>query len=662
MPLPQPKLDDKNFQELLEEAQKLIPIYAPEWTDYNIHDPGITFIELFAWLAEMQMYRLDQITEKNKLKFLKILGEKPTPATSAIVEVTFSNHGTFSITLPQNTQLSSLMKEQPAEKIVFETVKEINVIPQKLIKIFSQDIYGITDNTSANGMEGHYYYAFGKTAGKNSILYLGFEEISSEVKISFMVYFYEKDLIERGKHGEELPKIYPSARVRWEYKNRNNDWAELKVEDETLQFTFSGSVSLQIPSDIAKSILSFSKDKLCWIRCRVIQEGFEIPPRVEAIRLNTVTAIQKEQVKGGSDVGVYLGTSKGLPNQTFCLPLPPSKTSHPPLKDDSCTNQADENPVMANSVKIISVGNGLNLEWFEVSDFAASKEDDPHFRVDLNKGVIFFGDGINGMIPPAEHEINATYTHIDGVKGNVAAGQINLILGDDLKDLEVSNEKAATGGSDSETIEEAIIRVRKDLRTPYTAVTSNDYRELAKSTPGLRVKRAKTLVDKNNNMVTVLVVPESIPENFLSEPKASSGFLKTVCNHLDKHRLITTQIQVDNPKYVKVSVDATLKPEKGYDDKLLNNNANEALINFLNPFTGYDGNGWPFGRDVFISEIYEVLDNVSGVDCVFKVKIDGKKEFNGEKLVIDENELVYSGEHHISILGLGEECGRGRYL
>ena len=649
MSLPQPRLDDKNFQELLEDAKKLIPIYDPEWTDYNIHDPGITFIELFAWLVEMQIYRLDLVSEKNRLKFLKMLGERTKPATPAITDVTFSNKSKSPIIIPQNTQLATITPEQPSE-IIFETLKEINVIPQEIIKIESQDSYEITDNTFANGMEGHYYYAFGKTAGKDSTLTLEFNDKLLPVKLDIMVNLHEKDLIEIGSHGEELPEIYPSTKLKWEYKNKNGKWVKLKEEDETFQFTFSGSVSLQIRGSPSE------------IRCRVEEEGYEIPPRIESISLNTVKAIQKEQVKGENGNGLDVGVSNGLPNQTFCLPPPPSKSSKTLKGEEWCTTQITENLVMEKSTRICTIYNDQKFEWVEVPDFAASKENDLHFMVDLDNGIIRFGDGIHGMIPPAEHQITTTYTHIDGEKGNVAAKQINLILDDDIENIELTNEKPASGGFNSETIEDAIIRVRKDLRTPYTAVTSHDYEELAKSTPGLRVRRAKALADKNYNTVTVLVVPESIPENTSSKPGASDGFLKTVCNHLDKHRLITTQIKTENPKYVKITVNATIKPQTGYDEKIMNKRAVETLNKFLNPFTGYTGDGWPFGRNVFRSEIYEVLDEVEGVDCVFNVNLTNSgHKIDGEKLVIDENELVYSGKHNITILGPGEECGRGKY-
>jgi hypothetical protein len=73
MPLSMPKLDDRNYTDLVTEALALIPTYAPEWTDHNPSDPGITLIELFAYLAEMQIYQLDRITDNNSRAFLKLL-------------------------------------------------------------------------------------------------------------------------------------------------------------------------------------------------------------------------------------------------------------------------------------------------------------------------------------------------------------------------------------------------------------------------------------------------------------------------------------------------------------------------------------------------------------------------------------------------------------
>jgi hypothetical protein len=73
MPLQLPNLDDRRYADLVEEARGLIPTYAPEWTNHNPSDPGITLVELFAFLNEMLIYRLNRVTSANVLSFLKLL-------------------------------------------------------------------------------------------------------------------------------------------------------------------------------------------------------------------------------------------------------------------------------------------------------------------------------------------------------------------------------------------------------------------------------------------------------------------------------------------------------------------------------------------------------------------------------------------------------------
>ncbi|MBW6473803.1 MAG: hypothetical protein K0B14_11795, partial [Anaerolineaceae bacterium] len=89
MPLPTPNLDDLKFQnDLVDEARKRIIQYCPEWTDYNLSDPGITLIELFAWMTELMVYRLNRVPDKNYIKFLELLGLHIKPASSARTDLT----------------------------------------------------------------------------------------------------------------------------------------------------------------------------------------------------------------------------------------------------------------------------------------------------------------------------------------------------------------------------------------------------------------------------------------------------------------------------------------------------------------------------------------------------------------------------------------------
>ncbi len=81
MPIPNPILDDRSYQQLRDELVRRIPVYTPEWTDHNASDPGITLIELFAFLGENLLFRFNQIPETARLEFLRLLQIPMRPAT-----------------------------------------------------------------------------------------------------------------------------------------------------------------------------------------------------------------------------------------------------------------------------------------------------------------------------------------------------------------------------------------------------------------------------------------------------------------------------------------------------------------------------------------------------------------------------------------------------
>ena len=89
MPLQLPNLDDRDFEQLLEEAKRRIPVYTPEWTNFDIDsDPGITLVQLFAFLTESLLFRANRIPERDRLKFLQLLGvplQKAAAAKGVIV-------------------------------------------------------------------------------------------------------------------------------------------------------------------------------------------------------------------------------------------------------------------------------------------------------------------------------------------------------------------------------------------------------------------------------------------------------------------------------------------------------------------------------------------------------------------------------------------------
>src|SRR5918911_5458266 len=110
MPLPTPNLDDRSFQDILDEARRLIPRYCPEWTDHNLSDPGITLLELFAWMTDMLLYRLNRVPDKNYVKFLELIGVRLQPAQAAVTELLFrlTAPPTETVVIPAETSVATV--------------------------------------------------------------------------------------------------------------------------------------------------------------------------------------------------------------------------------------------------------------------------------------------------------------------------------------------------------------------------------------------------------------------------------------------------------------------------------------------------------------------------------------------------------------------------
>ena len=124
MPLQIPSIDDRRYQDLLDEALARIPIHNPEWTNFNKSDPGVTLIELFAFLTESLLYRANQIPERNRRKFLSLLGVPLQPASSARGFVTVMNERGPLKTITLNGDV-----EVRAGQVPFRTQAGLDVLP-----------------------------------------------------------------------------------------------------------------------------------------------------------------------------------------------------------------------------------------------------------------------------------------------------------------------------------------------------------------------------------------------------------------------------------------------------------------------------------------------------------------------------------------------------
>src|SRR5688572_7889583 len=87
--LPAPNLDDRRFQDLVDDAKRFVQQRCPSWTDHNVSDPGVTLIESFAWMTDMLLYRLNRVPDRLYVRFLELIGVTLFPPTAARTDVTF---------------------------------------------------------------------------------------------------------------------------------------------------------------------------------------------------------------------------------------------------------------------------------------------------------------------------------------------------------------------------------------------------------------------------------------------------------------------------------------------------------------------------------------------------------------------------------------------
>ena len=646
MPLQAPNLDNLAYADIVAQAKVLIPRYAPEWTNFNESDPGITLVELFAWMTEIVNYRLNQVPDLNYIKFLQLIGIELEAAQPARADITFtlSRPDIASVIVPKGTQVAAA--GGAGTPILFETDEALVAIGAVLAAVQSFDGTNYTTVTNRNANPGQWFYPFGQKAQPGSALLLGF---SSPIafpadQINLAVSLFQDPLLQPLlQSGAVIP---PPATLAWEYWN-GAQWVAINLDsDGTRAFTQDGHVLFPGPgAHLLTARIGNVSDLLYWLRGRVLTSSYEMPPRVAAIRTNTIRATQALTFNGE-----VLGSSDGTPNQSFTL------ANTPVVVLDRATTivNPDQTRVSVTSLLMeIDEGTGF-VAWQEVDDFFSAKKDDRVYTLNRNTGIVTFGDGEHGRIPAAFSSANImaqSYRAGGGSQGNVGAGTITQIQTYVESVNTVVNFDAATGGTDEETVADAKLRASLALKSNDRAVTGEDFEYLATQAPGANVKRAFAMPLHHPDfpdgqipgVVTVVVVPNSLAPN----PTPNQTTLQAVCAYLDQHRLLTSEVYVAGPVYRKVKVAVQLVVDPGSDLATVKNNVQAALNTFFNPLTGgNDSTGWPFGGVIYYSDVYRRIFSIDGVqriqDNQLLIYLDDQIQVFCRDVAINSGELLYS--------------------
>ncbi|APX11978.1 putative baseplate assembly protein [Tateyamaria omphalii] len=646
-----PVIDDRTYADIVEEVRARVPRYTDEWTDLNESDPGMAMVELFAWLSEMQIFRMGQVPLLNYLKFLELVGIELDPARPSTSLVTFPvdpGFGQPTTIVPALTQLAT--EEPDADgPILFELDRALVVIRAQLEAVQSFDGFVFRDLSEANAADGTTGFSpFGTAFGPDTAFYIGFSEQLPDQSFDLTVWADNAEsgvpVLRCGGSG-----AFERSRLNWEIWDGREWRAVTLLKDDTQALTRTGQVSLKGPAQGLSQPQALGRvaTPMHWLRAKVVRNDYQKTPHLRAIRTNTGRVTQAETLEFES-----LGGSNGETNQVFSL--------------------ADA-PVLPNS-QVIQVNEGREyVDWQEVPDFAGSGPNDPHYVLNRATGEVRFGNGRSGRIPVGNprtpRNIRAlSYQVGGGARGNVAPGQINALQSaiEGLDEDGIGNLFAAAGGTDEETLQAAMERAPSTLKSRERAVAADDFEQLSLRAANVIRARALPLFHPDYpgidvpGVVTIVIVPD-VDE---PAPMPTEGTLNAVCAILNERRLLTTELYVTGPVYQEVTVTAEIIVEDNADLAEVKEQALDSLALYFDARKGGEGSdptlpeddpaqsggGWPFGGDIYYSLLYRRLLTV-GVKRIHSLELRLDKDDFGacQDVPVPPGVLLVSGAHQIDV-------------
>ncbi|MFI5931003.1 putative baseplate assembly protein [Actinoplanes sp. NPDC051494] len=646
MPLPSPNLDDRRFQQLVDEAKRFIQQRAPEWSDHNVSDPGVTLIEAFAHMADQLIYRLNRVPEKNYLAFLDLIGVRLFPPAPARGDVTFWLSGAQEqqVVIAAGTEIAT-ERTTTEEAVAFTTVADLPIVPSHLTRLRRHPAAGPPVNLLDGVEEGRDTPVFQETPVIGDSMLIG---LSAAVPSNAVLLELDSRVEGVGVDPRQPPLVWEA----W----TGDGWTACEVDrDDTGGLNKPGDVILHVPAGHVVSVQA--GQQAAWIRCRLIEPQPDQPfyaqsPTVRAVTVSTiggtVTAMHAEAV-----LDELLGEAEGVPGQRFVVARPPIV--------------ADAEPLVVET----SDGDGW-VRWDEVENFGSSELFDRHIIVERTSGEIQFGPAVRladgtlrqyGAVPTVGARIRIRrYRTGGGREGNVARRALSVLRSSIPYVSVVENRGPALGGVDGETVAEGRLRGPVQLRAQDRAVTAADYELLARQAApaAARVRCLPAGDGSDAGGVRLLVVPAVVPDDAgrieFEDLVPSDSMLSTIADHLEVRRPIGARLLVEPPFYQGVTVVARLQPRPDASAVRLRAEAEAALYRYLDPVRGGpDGRGWPFGRPVHSGEVFGVLQRLSGVEVVEEVRmfpadpLTGRRGDEVTRIELDRHALVFSHQHQIRV-------------
>ncbi|MDI1476556.1 putative baseplate assembly protein [Polyangium sp. y55x31] len=685
MPIVPPRLDDRSFEDLVDELVARIPGHTPEWTHPRVGDPGRTLLELFAWLADTILYRANLIPERQRLAFLRLLGIRMRPAAAATGLVAVRYPESERKLLPTVVLRPRATVKGPA---TFETRAELTV-PHVFGEVYCKRpltddertamtkllpglrrVYGLDANETASFYKTTPVFPGGAaepagfdlaTRAVDRCLWIALlapkvdpvPPQTSAAAAAAAVTALREDLEGKTTGAPRVlsvgiapaivvPELFedigPRARVphTWEIIVQSPAGAEPTYQrlavarDTTMGLTRTGVVDLVMPGggidvpadDVRKDLHAGVGDR---------------PPRLDDpdrasrlvawIRLRPTARVESLALAWAS---VHAVEIEHRTTATGVVIGESNSTADQEMRLPARSVEED-----SLEIEVEEPGLGYRA-WQRIDDLVFAGRDEAVFELDAEAGTIRFGDGARGRIPGSGMRVRVARARAGGGSaGNLPPGTLKeldafTVTGVRPGKLDVLQRLATTGGKNAETLAEAERRIPATLRHGERAVTADDYRRLAAETPGVTLGRVEVLPrfkphqrrEDVPGVVSVMALPFSGSLR-APNPRADRPMLEAVHAHLDARRPLAGELYVIGCEYVPVGVGVGITIREGFGREAVINAVREILGRFLWPLPpgGPNGAGWPIARSVRDREIEVVVAQVPGVETILGVRL-----------------------------------------
>jgi hypothetical protein len=543
-----PNLFKRRFQDLVEIGRARLPSLAPEWTDHNAHDPGITLMELLAWVAEAQLYSLSRLRRDERAAYAALLGisQHGTGGATGLIWPDRLDPNSPASTFNRTIVLSddTVINATDGGSPTFRPAHRLLWVPGRIKKLETRGAQGrTTDHTATNARGGLPFFPFGERGGGRNVLALTFDcrdqaGLFGNDRQSAKGAYWPIGVLVAPPIGGAVETTTPVGSERSTLTATlvtDNDRADLRIaSDTTGGFLATGTLLLDLDK-VAISPGQFTIE----LRSRTSSSR---PPRVLRVEPNVIPIRQGQTIIRETQIAT------GMPDLSFLLEVPGLRFSE------------GEQPLTLE----VAEATGLRT-WQHRERLSEHGPDDNVYELDATTGQIMFGNGVNGRIPPADSQILFTYSVSDGEEGRVARNRKWKVAG--FENTFGVNPDPIGGGEAASTLLADRREARRRVQSDHALVSSSDIAGAAKALPLMEVARAWVPPPPNNapqtGVVPLVVLRSRAGGEEPEQPPETAQWLNAISRRLSLRMPLGSRLMVTAPRYVEFFIFAVLEANAG---------------------------------------------------------------------------------------------------